>query len=110
MSNEIACGRSGDIGSWIDFVQQVSKLSQTCEGNYDAGAYHKARFDDAFLKHSRSIWSYMCKRQGRTIASSVNVELSMTENFWNTIRVFYLWLCRFFWHNALPRFETAQYT
>jgi len=40
----------------------------------------------------------MCKAQRRKITSNGNIELSVANNFWNAIRVYYLGVLRLIGH------------
>jgi hypothetical protein len=44
----------------------------------------------------------MCERQRRQTSDNGDVELSITQNFWNVIRVYYLWLLRLIGHGYPP--------
>jgi hypothetical protein len=93
-----AGGWSGSVGRLDNPVQQIPEGYQILEGSYNAGAHYGFRFDPSISEHYRWIWPYMGKGQRRKIAADGNIELSVANDFWSTIRVYYLRLLRLIGH------------
>ena len=82
-------GWSGNVGGLDNPVQQIAERNQVRDGNYNTSTYHAFGINRPIPKQSRGIWAHMCKSQRCKIAHDGNVELSITKNFRDVLRVCY---------------------
>src|SRR5206468_4950073 len=85
-TESIARGIDGSLDD--DLIEQVPKCCQAFAGKYNTGAHHGAGLVHP-SKHQGGILAYVRKGQRCKIASGRYVELSVAENFRDTVRVYY---------------------
>jgi hypothetical protein len=107
MQNEQTLVTSGTAGSWSGGAgrrlshadQQISEGMQIREGNYNAGSHYGFGINSPVPEHRRRVWAYLRKGQGREVTGDGHIESSVTKNFWDSIRVYYLRLLRLIGHH-----------
>jgi hypothetical protein len=100
MASAAAGGRSGSIRSLRHRVQEVAQSFQIADGRYNAGAYDGLGGNFS-SKQCRRLWPDMRKSQRHELSDDPDVKLSVAQNFWDIVRIYYFWLRRAIGHDQI---------